>query len=360
MKGSSLTIASLLLLSLYTTIVLASSVNIDATAKITSEATIGMPGYSNIWSPVPTLLWSNERSAKLHSAPHYENSVLPMDAVVDRFNKELFDVKQNDLVVGFLYDRLSTQEFSRFVGAYPTTGSDKIGERIMKESASVVVLPYTERPSSAESSTGIPLHDLLQANAEGRGWYTKSIESTNLVTKQELIALRAKHKKVYLSIRMSSKLDTSKVKSVLRIMLNTLKDFDGYSAFITGEKSEVIPLSVGKSILMDEVPNVDSLFVEEASTRTRRSLADGLVEKPTAAKVTAYVPSSPETMSATLIMLFLFYVLWAAIGCMTAIPSAQKMFQQPPGPKDGDPQYTNTVNEGKRYYPYKNLPFKEY
>ena len=50
-------------------------------------------------------------------------------------------------------------------------------------------------------------------------------------------------------------------------MLKTLKDFDGYSAFITGEKSEVIPLSVGKSILMDEIPNVDSLFVEEASTR---------------------------------------------------------------------------------------------
>ena len=39
----------------------------------------------------------------------------------------------------------------------------------MKESASLVVLPYTERPSSVESSTGIPLHDLLQANAEGRG-----------------------------------------------------------------------------------------------------------------------------------------------------------------------------------------------
>ena len=84
---------------------------------------------------------------------------------------------------------------------------------------------------------------------------------------------------------MSSKLDTGKIKSVFRIMLKTLKDFDGYSAFITGEKSEVIPLSVGKSILMDEIPNVDSLFVEEASTRTRRSLTDSLVEKPTAAKV---------------------------------------------------------------------------
>ena len=81
----------------------------------------------------------------------------------------------------------------------------------MKESASLVVLPYTER-LVRESSTGIPLHD-LQANAEGRGWYTKTIESTNLVTKEELIALRAKHKKVYLSIRMSSKLDTGKIKS---------------------------------------------------------------------------------------------------------------------------------------------------
>lgn len=358
MRGSSLATASLVLLSLYTTIASVSSHTIDVTAEVTGKATTILPSYSNIWSPVPTLLWSNERSAKSHPAPHYENSVLSMDAVVNRFNKELFDVKGKDLVVGFLYDRLSTQEFSKFVGAYPTTGSEKIGERIMKESASLVVLPYTERPSSADSSTGIPLHDLLQANAEGRGWYTKSVDSTNLVTKEELIALRAKHKKVYLLIRMSSQLDKSKVKSVYRIMLDTLKDFHRYSAFITGEKSEVIPLSVGKSMLMDQVPNVDSLFVEEASTR--RSLADSRVEKETAAKITAYVPSSPETMSATLIMLFLFYVLWAAIGCMTAIPSAQKMFQQPPGPKDGDPQYTNTVNEGKRYYPYKNLPFKEY
>ena len=92
-----------------------------------------------------------------------------------------------------------------------------------------------------------------------------------------------------------------------------LKDVGQYSAFITGETSEMIPLNVGKSILIDD-DDESSIFVEMAELSGRRSLADMNEKAEVPQKITAYVPTTPETMAATLIMLFLFYVLWAAVG----------------------------------------------
>lgn len=319
----------------------------------------------NIWSPVPTIFWTFDKTNKVNTvtAPKYENDILSMDTVVERFNTQLFNNNAaKHLIIGFLYDKLNTQEFSKYIGAYHTKNSNKIGEKIMKEAKSTLVLPYTERPSSIEAGNNqIPFYGMLQANAEAKGWYAHELSVTSLFTKADLNKLLTKHQRVYLTIRMpsSSSSEEKSISSMYSSIFAMLKDVGQYSAFITGETSEMIPLNVGKSILIDD-DDESSIFVEMAELSGRRSLADMNEKAEVPQKITAYVPTTPETMAATLIMLFLFYVLWAAIGCMTAIPSAQKMFQQPPGPKDGDPQYANTVNEGKRYYPYRNLPQKEY
>jgi hypothetical protein len=319
----------------------------------------------NIWSPVPTIFWTFDKASKANvGTTKYENSILSMDAVVERFDKELFNSNNNKarkrLIVGFLYDTLNTQECSKYIGAYHTKNSkNHIGEEIMSGAKSTLVLPYTERPSSSDNSNEISFNGMLQAKAEEKGWYVHDVAPSSLLTTTDLNKLLKQHKRVYLTIRMLSSKKIGEEASISKYstVFKAIEHIDEYSAFITGEKSEVIPFNVGKSILIDDVAFPSTIFVEEASPR--RSLAD-MNSEVGVEKIVAYVPSTPETMAATFIMLFLFYILWAAVGCMTAIPSAQKMFQQPPGPKDGDPQYANTVNEGKRYYPYKNLPFKEY
>ena len=73
----------------------------------------------NIWSPVPTIFWTFDKTNKVINtvtAPKYENDILSMDTVVERFNTQLFNNNAaKHLIIGFLYYKLNTQEFSKYI-----------------------------------------------------------------------------------------------------------------------------------------------------------------------------------------------------------------------------------------------------
>lgn len=90
-------------------------------------------------------------------------------------------------------------------------------------------------------------------------------------------------------------------------------------------------------------------FLEETAAERR------LVSEPVAR---TGVRSSPNIMAATLAGLFLAGLVVFTFSCLLSIDSSPKMMSSPPSTID--PQYSNTSLEGKRFYPYKNLPATEY
>ena len=106
--------------------------------------------------------------------------------------------------------------------------------------------------------------------------------------------------------------------------------------------------------------DLDSVLSSSMSGRqSRRHMLSSLEAAAPVPKLYA-VRNTPSIMAGTLIGFFLLFILSIAVSCLSGIDSSPMMMQNPPGPKDGDPQFNGTAREGTRYYPYRNQPFKEH
>merc|ERR1711871_409022 len=67
---------------------------------------------------------------------------------------------------------------------------------------------------------------------------------------------------------------------------------------------------------------------------------------------------TPEILSGILISFFIGFIVLLIVSCMMNVNSAPKLLSATPG--RGAPDVDPNSASGARYYPYKNLPMREY
>ena len=127
---------------------------------------------------------------------------------------------------------------------------------------------------------------------------------------------------------------------------------------VSGAQADDSLLDIDRVLLSAQEAAVPAAAVSSARPGARRILqaAD------TTVGVTKFTGTrnSPAIMAGTLVGFMLLFFLYISVSCLSSIDSSPMMFIQPPGPKDGDPQFAGTPKEGTRYYPFRNQPFKEH
>lgn len=312
---------------------------------------------SVLWNPLPVMFWHgnnvNEQFVKQNAVKENED----LTATVKEFlaGKLTKSSQAPQVTVGFVHDTLTPDSISLVLGGYER--NIELGNK-----------PYSEINLNMQSFLYKFNEDYVEREAKSSSLVNRIKKNTE-TTQAEVLTVSFQNALNFFEKKLEGVVAQKSAQQLLVLVdlhghnINSLKDFYGialkkletstsgkYSAFIVGQPSVA---RSSESILGTTLGTSAYSFLE---TSALNELTSSLPKKP----VVSMIPTSPEILSGTLLGLFVVWMLWIAVGCMTAIPSAQKMFQQPPGPKEGDPQYANTPFEGKRYYPYKNIPMKEF
>lgn len=307
---------------------------------------------TELWAPVPALFWDAEPNTKP------TESFLTAKQLPAYIRTFLEGKTGKNTVVGFVHDTLSVGELSQITGAYgkPEAATNPFQSLVFENSAST----YTVDPAFSTldpSSSVIAQVEAALKQEKMRVYHVSMNEATNFFQNKGS-DVHNSFTWIYVSSSLAKNTATlAEVNEFYSQVLEAIaqRTEGRYSALVTAKTAS--PLTSSEQRLSDEYRvgrSAEEVFVE---MEERRRLTGGQE----ALAATIYlVPSSSEILTGTVLSIFLVWLLWIAIGCLAAIPSSQRMFTQPPGPKDGDPQYANTAFEGKRFYPFKNLPSKEF
>lgn len=124
---------------------------------------------------------------------------------------------------------------------------------------------------------------------------------------------------------------------------------------VSGAAADAAPLDIDGVLLSAQKASAPTTSARAGARRILQAAATTVG----ATKFTG-TRNSPAIMAGTLVGFMLLFFLSIAVSCLSSIDSSPMMFTQPPGPKDGDPQFAGTPKEGTRYYPFRNQPFKEH
>jgi hypothetical protein len=307
---------------------------------------------TELWAPVPALFWD----AKPNTKP--KESFLTAKQLPGYIQTFLKGKTGKNTVVGFVHDTLSVGELSQITGAYgkPGAATNPFQSLVYENSAATYAVDPAFSPLDLSSSVIAQVEAALKQG--GMRVYRLSMNEATDFFQNKGNDIHNSFTWIYVSSSLTENTATLAeldefYSHVLAAIAQRTKG--RYTALLTAQNAS--PLTSSEQRLSDEYRDgrsTEQVFVEMEEGRR-------LTEKQEAVAATIYlVPSSSEILTGTVLSIFLVWLLWIAIGCLAAIPSSQRMFTQPPGPKDGDPQYANTAFEGKRFYPFKNLPPKEF
>jgi hypothetical protein len=314
---------------------------------------------TQLWSPLPALFWhggkSDEKFVKQSTLKENEEPLVTIRQLLA--GKLVQSSRVPGLTVGFVHDTaLSSDSMSTILGGYKKNielGNKPFAEQKLNQQSFLYRYSPENIEERARSFPSLVGRIRDGAKSSGLQVHTVSFQDAPSFLErglQKLLARRAGGTSLVL-VNLEGQKEAA-LKTFYGGALESLERTTGgkYSAFIVGQPSTA---RKSESILVPTPQLAGFSFLESSSMG---ELSDSVARKP----IVSHLPTSPEILSGTILGLFIVWMLWIAVGCMTAIPSAPKMFQQPPGPKDGDPQYANTPFEGKRYYPFRNIPMKEF
>jgi hypothetical protein len=271
-------------------------------------------------------------------------------------------------VFGWIYDELSAEQISRESGAYSNDNGSVNGgdtkaffhlERSVQSAPISKVLQQVSREGGVEKAAlalgeqllggDIVIKDLTLASS-GNGATGLFANNHSLFAEAE-----AETQGVNLVlVRLPRNLRVAD--SLVGGMFDNIRDQceDRCIMFATSQKQ--------KTLLRDEVFDAQALDTYGGAVASMRQLLS-MVGAPSPAPSSNSTKSdpvhmTPDVLSGILVSFFFGFIVLLTLSCMMNVNSAPKLLSATPG--RGAPDVDPNSATGARYYPYKNLPMREY
>lgn len=251
-----------------------------------------------------------------------------------------------EVMLGLVLDQLRTDELSTMAGAHaagsPEGGVFSALKAAVEGASSSLVAPHTTRAPGAPS-----LVDALLSSVSGARAVQPAELLSTLGAGAELLADGRPDLVLVQVPRAAAEGGMAGVNALLEEATRLLHrgTSGNYVAFVTAN---------GGGAPLPEV-EIQLPQQHEQHRRHGRALLADAPAVAAAADIgyTNQLHMTPAIISGLMLAFFLSFVLLVATCCMMDIPSAGHMLQEPP-------EQDQSSQAGIKYYPYKNLPIKEY